>query len=126
MMLIVPLTLGSMRKFRLVISATAFTTASMSALTKLSVTESSAAAGGAGAPAPIPAQSANRSARRTNRPRKAGRATAKRCTGLQRFVVNRRQDDRRDRARACRAGKLYESEQGIEFRSDRALSGIIA
>ncbi len=38
-----PLTLGSIRKLRPVISATAFTTASMSALTKFSVTASSAA-----------------------------------------------------------------------------------
>jgi hypothetical protein len=43
MMLIVPLTFGSMTKLRPVISATARTTASISALTKLSVTRSSVA-----------------------------------------------------------------------------------
>jgi len=44
MMLTVPLILGSSTKLRPVISDTAFTTASMSALTKLSVTTSSSAA----------------------------------------------------------------------------------
>src|SRR4030095_10616772 len=46
MMLTVPLILGSSTKLRPVISETAFTTASMSALTKFSVTTSSAAAAG--------------------------------------------------------------------------------
>jgi hypothetical protein len=86
MMLIVPLTRGSIRKFLPVISATAFTTASMSALTKLSVTVSSAAAR-AGVVAGKAAHRANRSATRACQPRKAGRATAERCTGSQRFVV---------------------------------------
>ncbi len=46
MMLTVPLIFGSTTKLRPVISLTAFTTASMSALTKLRVTVSSAAAAG--------------------------------------------------------------------------------
>jgi hypothetical protein len=45
-MLTVPCTRGSMRKLRPVISATAFTTAWMSAFTKFSVIVSSVAAGG--------------------------------------------------------------------------------
>src|SRR5512132_92761 len=48
-MLVVPLTRGSTRKLRPVISPTAFTTASMSALTKFSVTVSASCASAAGA-----------------------------------------------------------------------------
>ena len=66
MMLIVPLTLGSIMKLRPVISATALTTASMSALTKLSVTVSS----GGAATGAKPAQNANASADEHASPRR--------------------------------------------------------
>ena len=67
-----PLTLGSIRKLRPVISATALTTASMSALTKLSVTVSSAAA----ATGAKPAHTAKASATMACGPRRGRRASA--------------------------------------------------
>ena len=123
MMLMLPLTRGSIRKLRPVISATALTTASMSALTKLSVTVSSAAA----AIGAKPVQNPKASATIARRPRRGGRASANEWTGLRSFVVKRAPGRTVVTApEGAARGKLHESERAADFRSDRAVSGIIA
>src|SRR5512144_912270 len=127
MMLTLPLTRGSGTELRPVISETALTTASMSALTKLSVTGSSAArAAGISATVRVTTSKAAKATAHNPRPKLRRRPPG--WMSLESLVGNRLDGSKidRDPPGVSARGKLHESARAAGFHGDRAFYGIIA